>query len=72
MVSAGFPGTEINGCKQISNYYFVCESYQLSSIRAVELLYENADWKINIDPNKAKTPQAKDEMIKINRNNNQQ
>lgn len=71
MISNGFPGTEVNKCIELGKLYYVCESYQLSSTRAVELIYKANNWTINIDPGKSQTPKAKEEMIKINQNNNQ-
>jgi hypothetical protein len=71
MGNNGFPGTEINRCSEIEKLHYVCESYQLSSTRAIELIYTNAEWSINLDPNKSQNTEAKNLMISINQNNSQ-
>ncbi len=71
MVSSGFPGTTVGECYSYAKYYYVCETTQLSSVRAAEIFYTDGSWKINLNPASAQSEKAQNEMIKINSSGSQ-
>jgi hypothetical protein len=71
MVRSGFPGTTVGECFKFGSYHFVCETSQLSSVRAAEMIYIGGYWKMNLDPASAQSEEAKNEMIKINSSGSQ-
>ena len=71
MVVSGFPGTTVGECYSLARYNYICVTTQLSSIRAAEIYYIDSDWKINLDPARAQSEKAQNEMIKINSSGSQ-